>query len=411
MSNENLKRKILRGTAGPEVEKALSRKESPLSISSTITALTQTFSSQAAESLEEDRDTPEHHVLETYASLDRLNHYLKELSRIVSTDHENRKKLDTPEHERAFQELLTNLQTIALRLNISWSVENRPEGNNPDFTAKHTLVSLLKELSRYVSAIQKTIEEKRGDFDSFCAPQCTDEAMELAAQSSQNLRRLSTNFAAGQIAVYPGDIEYEEEEYDKVLDQLSKMKNGNKLVKMFRLLAQNRSDILLGDPQIARHFSREEIRQFQLALYRTVANLTIGILDAVPAGPGEAGSWTADTLKIIKRFARRHQNKIKILKKIFPEWLDLTPDISITEALLSELTEIPTGGFIPSHLVFEFRKQFQADLPRMIAFLEKLAKVRARVQDEKNDHFIRVLGLDEEEDRELLKSLKGYLKS
>lgn len=142
MSNENLKRKILRGTAGPEVEKALSRKESPLSISSTITALTQTFSSQAAESLEEDRDTPEHHVLETYASLDRLNHYLKELSRIVSTDHENRKKLDTPEHERAFQELLTNLQTIALRLNISWSVENRPEGNNPDFTAKHTHVSL-----------------------------------------------------------------------------------------------------------------------------------------------------------------------------------------------------------------------------------------------------------------------------
>jgi hypothetical protein len=437
MTAHNLRKKIMRGAAGPEAETALATTGTGLPLSTAIAGLTETFARQTLESLDDRQDTPEHHVLEIYASLDRLHHYLEELRQAILTNKLPFTKLLSPEWIRHFQQLLEKLQTVTLRLNIFWNVEMRPntpplqaeeslqkflrqsiaaadyhvpEETQTDFSGKYAVTNLLKSFSRYVSAIQETIEEKRGDFNQFCAPQCTDEAMELSAKASQDLRQLTAQSAPDEIPVYPGDLEYGEDEYDKVLSELEKMKEGNKLLQLFRLLAKNRSDIFLGDPEIRRHFTDREVRDFQLALYRTVANLTIGILDAIPAGAGESVSWTADALKILKRFAHRHQHYVKMLKKLFPEWLDLTPDISIAEAVISELSEIPTGGFIPSHLVFEFRKQFQADLPRLTGFLEKLSKVRARALDEKNDHYIRVLGLDDKEDEQLLKALKEYSK-
>lgn len=435
MTADNLPRKILRSAAGPEAESALATTGTGLPLSSAIAGLTETFARQTLESLDDRHDTPEHHVLEVYANLDRLHHYLEELQQALLTNKLPFTKLLSPEWSRHFQQLLEKLQTVTLRLNISWNVETRP--NTPplqaeealqrflhhriasadypvpaetpaDFSGKYAVINLLNGLSQYVSAIQKTIEEKRGDFDQFCTPQCTDEAMELSAKASQDLRQLTAQSAPDEIPVYPGDLEYGEDEYDKVLGELEKMQNSNKLLQLFRLLAKNRSDLFLGDPEIRRHFTDREVRDFQLALYRTVANLTIGILDAIPAGAGESVSWTADALKILKRFAHRHQHYVKILKKLFPEWLDLTPDISIAEAVISELSEIPTGGFIPSHLVFEFRKQFKADLPRLIGFLEKMSKVRARALDEQNDHYVRILGLDEQEDQKLLKALSDY---
>lgn len=119
------------------------------------------------------------------------------------------------------------------------------------------------------------------------------------------------------------------------------------------------------------------------ALYaglRTVINVTIGIGDLGPvigsiAGTlgmpgvgtaiggalgtaGEGASYIADGWKSLVR-------SVMFLTAGKVRLPDLTPDIGLLEALGTEVIDLPTGGILPSHLLFEARHQYKADKPRM----------------------------------------------
>ncbi len=161
-------------------------------------------------------------------------------------------------------------------------------------------------------------------------------------------------------------------------------------VLFIRLLASVRTDILLRDAEIREMVTNgdmEEAYDAYFALYRTFMNLSIGVIDTIPAGFGDSISWLADIVKAARTTTRqiRRLLKSKKIPKRLRGYLNLTPDVSLFEAMSTELLDAMTGGVLPSHLVFEFRKQLQADLPRMIEFLEKIETAKKFVELEKLD--------------------------
>ena len=92
---------------------------------------------------------------------------------------------------------------------------------------------------------------------------------------------------------------------------------------------------------------------------RTLVNGAISVLDAVP-GLGELPSWAADGLK----FAHIFSKQIGVP-------LDLTPDVSKTVAVGTEVMEFTSAGFMPTHLV-ETSLQLRADRKH----LQRLKKAR-----------------------------------
>lgn len=138
------------------------------------------------------------------------------------------------------------------------------------------------------------------------------------------------------------------------------------------------------------------------ALLRTLANGAISMADVVPV-VGSFVSWTADVAKMVKRGSDQTRNflsttgdwmaswgkrlkpwgrvgssigetldgrgkQVKELSKYFrvPSFLDLTPDVSLTIAIIPGVLEIPTGGVMPTHWL-ESLLQLKADWPRMKA--------------------------------------------
>ena len=182
--------------------------------------------------------------------------------------------------------------------------------------------------------------------------------------------------------MYPGDIEYIDENTDAVMSELEKMAPDSNSRKLFKLLYNVKLDALLMDPDLRERFTDAEVSEAKRALYRTMINLFIGLADLIPVGPGEGPSWAADVLKALKYAGAKMRKRAKWLSKIFPEWFDLTPDVSLQEAVYTEGYEFISFGFVPSHLIFEFRHQFQHDCPRLVKFLEKVAKERAELADQ-----------------------------
>jgi hypothetical protein len=413
---------LARTVMGESSDTALAKAESE-QVSSAITGLTSTFAAQAAESLQIDENSPEQHILDIYYNLDRLRFFMEQLVTRFGERNFPYQKLYSDQNSQSLKHLFENLNLIASRLGLNFKTEGAlqalttslqefqngllQEPEVKSYERKYTALGVLKNLEKYIVALQEKISENRPDFDGNYPAQLTEEALDKTEVLSKDTGKIMKSLLPGEEIIYPGDIEYGDSEYEKVVQELDKMKNKNRLGQLFKLLYRNKSELLLTNPDIKQKFSPEEIRQFRLALYRTIANLTIGIIDAIPAGAGDSVSWGADLSKVLKRVVYRFRITQKIFGKIIPEWADLTPDVSAFEAVMSEITELPTVGMIPSHLVFEFRKQFKADLPRIISFLEKLSRERAKLADELDEGTVTVLGLNVGEEKDLLKELKS----
>lgn len=97
-------------------------------------------------------------------------------------------------------------------------------------------------------------------------------------------------------------------------------------------------------------------REGQWALVRTIINFIIVAADFVPF-LGEIPSWLADA------------------GKFFGKKTDLTPDVSKTFAVATELIEPFTGTTFPSH-IFETLLQLSFDWPRIKAVWQTRQKSR-----------------------------------
>lgn len=111
------------------------------------------------------------------------------------------------------------------------------------------------------------------------------------------------------------------------------------------------------------------------AIARTIVNTAIAVVDVVPAF-GEIFSWGADVVKALDRARRLHRAKKegKELKKIPPSVFDLTPDVGVSVAVLTEIIEPFTSGTAPSHAI-EGLMQLYFDWPRIKSGINKALEI------------------------------------
>ena len=318
------------------------------------------------------------HANEVYCSLDRLLFLMRATAVRL-------KKNQSPVDEnigKTLGAMSENLQTIATRLSMSHVMgtliakmvgDNAMLGlgqKNPEDAMQSTI--------QVIVGLRQEIIKRQGSHQEYCPMSCSEEAMLKA-----KLTAIQANQALnpdGNI-VYPGDVEYSDENTDVVMSELVRMAPDSDYKKLFKLLYNVKIDALLMDPELRERFTDAEVAEAKRAMYRTMINLFIGLADMIPVGPGEGTSWAADVLKALKYAGAKMRKRAKWLAKVFPEWFDLTPDVSLQEAVYTEGYEFISFGFVPSHLIFEFRHQFQHDCPRMVKFLEKVAKTRAALTD------------------------------
>jgi hypothetical protein len=105
---------------------------------------------------------------------------------------------------------------------------------------------------------------------------------------------------------------------------------------------------------VSKLYRNEVVKQGAAATARLLINGVIVVTDIFP--PTEAVSWLADLAKMAQR--------VPFIARRVGINLDLTPDVSATIAVGSEVLEIPSGGFFPSHGV-ETLFQLRHDAPRI----------------------------------------------
>ena len=107
------------------------------------------------------------------------------------------------------------------------------------------------------------------------------------------------------------------------------------------------------------------VRDAAKALLRTVLNVGISIVDAVP-GIGDFISWLADAGKISSK-------------------TDLTPDVSKFAAWGSEALELGSMGFFPSHAV-ETVLQYRHDHARLAEGWRRVKEILSSEQRDYEQH-------------------------
>ncbi len=107
-------------------------------------------------------------------------------------------------------------------------------------------------------------------------------------------------------------------------------------------------------------------REAGAALFRTGVNALFTVGDFIP-GVGEAGSWTADGLKTVRRVWQMTGRD--------PRWLDLTPDVSWKVAIGSEALEYVSFGTAPTHGIEASMQFFGYDKTRIKLGAERAIKL------------------------------------
>lgn len=345
------------------------------------------------------------HANEVWCSLDRLLFLMRSTAAKLKSDR------NPPDENlgKALGSIKENLVTIATRLSMSHAIGTliaKMVGDSAMYElGQKTVGDVMQSTIQVAVGIRQEIIKRQGKHQEYCPMSCSEEAMLkaklTAIQANQTLN------PDGKL-IYPGDIEYSEENTDAVMAELVKMSPDSDYKKLFKLLYNVKLDALLMDPELREKFTDAEVYEAKRAMYRTMINLFIGAADAIPAGPGEGPSWLADALKGLKYLGAKMRTRAKWLSKIFPEWFDLTPDVSLQEAIYTEGYEFISFGVVPSHLIFEFRHQFQHDCPRLVKFLEKVAKVKAELADQ-NASTVRIGTGEEQETIAELQALEEKL--
>lgn len=345
------------------------------------------------------------HANEVWCSLDRLLFLMRTTAARMKSDQ------NPPDENfgKTLGSIKENLLTIATRLSMSHAIGTliaKMVGDSAMYElGQNTAGDVLQSTIQVAVGIRQEIIKRQGKHQEYCPMSCSEEAMLKA-----KLTAIQANQALNpdRKLIYPGDIEYSDDNTDAVMAELVKMAPDSDYKKLLKLLYNVKLDALLMDPELRERFTDAEVSEAKRAVSRTMINLFIGVADAIPVGPGEGPSWVADTLKALKYLGAKMRTRAKWLSKIFPEWFDLTPDVSLQEAVYTEGYEFISFGFVPSHLIFEFRHQFQHDCPRLVKFLEKVAKAKAELADQ-GASTVRIATGEEEETIAELQALEEKL--
>ncbi len=123
------------------------------------------------------------------------------------------------------------------------------------------------------------------------------------------------------------------------------------------------------------------LREGAEASARTVINTLIAVADTVP-GAGSIASWGADAAKMWARF-EYHKERARVaaeggdVSKVKLSRVDLTPDVSLKLAVGTEVFELVSADFLPTHAI-EAVAQLRHDLPRMKKALARFREIAAR---------------------------------
>jgi len=114
------------------------------------------------------------------------------------------------------------------------------------------------------------------------------------------------------------------------------------------------------------------------AAFRTFANTLVSVADLFP-GVGDAVSWGADIAKVYARIKYKKDRVAAIAtgkdpEKVQMSKLDLTPDVSVEVAVLTELLEVFSIGFLPTHAI-EGGMQLYKDWPKLKAAAQRLREM------------------------------------
>ena len=121
-----------------------------------------------------------------------------------------------------------------------------------------------------------------------------------------------------------------------------------------------------------------EFAEGREAVMRTTLNALISVADTVP-GVGDLVSWGADIAKILARAQYKRQRQMaelagEDLGLVKMSKIELTPDVSVKIAVLTEFLEPLFLGLLPSHAI-ESSFQLYADFPKLKAMALELRKV------------------------------------
>ncbi len=389
-----------------------------------ITSITQTISAGGLARVNNHKVTPEQICEETYHDLFRLNQLIDSILSTQKSLPAVVKGIKTQNTKPNLNRLYESLRTIALRYDLVDETSKQfidliaamneydrlllDYEEYPDELEKRfapLTIKLAAQLSIVVESLREGLEQKHASFDIYTNQDPLEDAKE---QSKVALAQTNILFnPLSEVDLNAVDNEdLKEELLMTVSDELAKVESFNsKEMQFIKLLLRTKLDLLLADPVLRSRFSAEEIKAARLAFARTLINFTIGILDVVPVG-GDTVSWFADAIKAVKTAAVRLKIRAKFLPGPLREYLDMTPDVSLSKAVLTEGYEFLTFGFMPSHLIFEFREQFKADLRIMIPFLEKVIREKAALNFDRE-----AAGLgSESEDQQLLDDFKAIQK-
>lgn len=132
-------------------------------------------------------------------------------------------------------------------------------------------------------------------------------------------------------------------------------------------------------------FTQPEVKEGSEAAFRAAMNIAISCVDLVPIA-GEIASWGADFLKIIETIRYHSRQKDAMLRgedptKVQREKYNLTPDVSVLTAVLSEGLEVFTFVMlpVPTHAI-ETTIQLRYDIPRMYRGVKKAREVLTNIR-------------------------------
>jgi hypothetical protein len=131
-----------------------------------------------------------------------------------------------------------------------------------------------------------------------------------------------------------------------------------------------------------------EVKQGGEAALRSAINIAISCFDVVPVA-GEITSWGADALKIIEEVRYRSRIKEATARNedcsgIKREPYNLTPDVGVYTATLTEIIELLTLSMFPTHAI-ETVGQLWFDLPRIYRGVQKAREGLRKIREKREN--------------------------
>lgn len=159
----------------------------------------------------------------------------------------------------------------------------------------------------------------------------------------------------------------------------------DRILRVYKELQRHASETSETSKELWKH---DEVRRGSEAAVRSAINIFISCADIVP-GVGELASWGADILKIYENSRHKKKQAEAVLRgedptKVPREKFNLTPDVHILTATISEALELLAFFTAPTHAI-ETVNQLWYDVPRIRDGVRKARAVLSDVQRRRAD--------------------------